>query len=92
MILPILDQALIALPLLIGAYITLSLLKLPDFSIESAYLAGGSDALRNAGGKNRLQRCFRDIHAGSQHRHTDHNIIGDCGTVLLGTAKENLIL
>jgi putative ABC transport system permease protein len=40
MILPILDQALIALPLLIGAYITLSLLKLPDFSIESAYLFG----------------------------------------------------
>lgn len=40
MILPILDQALIALPLIIGAYITLSLLKLPDFSIESAYLFG----------------------------------------------------
>lgn len=40
MILPIFDQALIALPLLIGAYITLSLLKLPDFSIESAYLFG----------------------------------------------------
>lgn len=40
MILPILDQALIALPLLLGAYITFSLLKLPDFSIESAYLFG----------------------------------------------------
>lgn len=40
MILPILDQALIALPLLLGAYFTLSLLKLPDFSIESAYLIG----------------------------------------------------
>src|SRR5690242_12822688 len=40
MILPILDQALIALPLIIGSYITLSLLKLPDFSIESAYLFG----------------------------------------------------
>ena len=40
MILPILDQALIALPLLVGAYITLSLLKLPDFSIESAYIFG----------------------------------------------------
>jgi putative tryptophan/tyrosine transport system permease protein len=40
MILPILDQALMLLPLLIGAYITLSLLKLPDFSIESAYLFG----------------------------------------------------
>lgn len=41
MILPILNQALIAMPLLMGAYITLSLLKLPDFSIESAYLFGG---------------------------------------------------
>lgn len=40
MILPILDQALIALPLLIGAYIALSLLKVPDFSLESAYLFG----------------------------------------------------
>lgn len=40
MILPILDQVLIALPLALGAYLTLSLLKLPDFSIESAYLFG----------------------------------------------------
>lgn len=40
MILPILDQALIALPLIIGAYLTLSLLKLPAFSLESAYLFG----------------------------------------------------
>lgn len=40
MILSILEQALIALPLILGAYITLSLLKLPDFSIESAYLFG----------------------------------------------------
>lgn len=40
MIFSILEQALIALPLVIGAYFTLSLLKLPDFSIESAYLFG----------------------------------------------------
>lgn len=40
MIFSILEQALIALPLIIGAYLTLSLLKLPDFSIESAYLFG----------------------------------------------------
>jgi alkylation response protein AidB-like acyl-CoA dehydrogenase len=59
---------------------------------QFAYLAGGSDALRNAEGKNRLQRCFRDIHAGSQHRHTDHNIIEDTGTVLLGVAKPDLVL
>ncbi len=41
MIFSIIEQSLIALPLLFGAYITLSLLKLPDFSIESAYLFGG---------------------------------------------------
>jgi putative ABC transport system permease protein len=40
MIFSIIEQALIALPLVLGAYITLSLLKLPDFSIESAYLMG----------------------------------------------------
>ena len=57
-----------------------------------AYLAAGSDALRNAEGKNRLQRCFRDIHAGSQHRHTDHHVIGDCGTVLLGVAGPEVVL
>jgi alkylation response protein AidB-like acyl-CoA dehydrogenase len=57
-----------------------------------AYLAAGSDALRNQDGSNRLQRCFRDIHAGSQHRHTDHHVIGDCGTVLLGVARPGLVL
>ena len=40
MISSIFDQALTLLPLLIGAYITISLLKLPDFSLESAYLFG----------------------------------------------------
>jgi putative tryptophan/tyrosine transport system permease protein len=40
MITSIIEQALIALPLLMGAYLTLSLLKLPDFSLESAYLFG----------------------------------------------------
>ncbi len=40
MIYSIFEQSLIALPLIFGAYITLSLLKLPDFSIESAYLFG----------------------------------------------------
>jgi alkylation response protein AidB-like acyl-CoA dehydrogenase len=57
-----------------------------------AYLAAGSDALRNQAGANRLQRCFRDIHAGSQHRHTDHHVLGDCGTVLLGVARPGLVL
>lgn len=40
MIFSIFEQALMALPLVIGAYLILSLLKLPDFSIESAYLCG----------------------------------------------------
>lgn len=40
MIISILEQSLIFLPLIIGAYCTLSLLKFPDFSIESAYLFG----------------------------------------------------
>jgi len=40
MISSVMEQALIALPLIMGAYLTLSLLKLPDFSIESAYLFG----------------------------------------------------
>lgn len=44
MILSILQQVLIALPLILGAYLTLSLLKLPDFSIESAYLFGAVTA------------------------------------------------
>lgn len=44
MIFSIAEQALIALPLILGAYITFSLLKLPDFSIESAYLFGAVTA------------------------------------------------
>lgn len=44
MISSILEQALIALPLILGAYLSLSLLKLPDFSLESAYLMGAVGA------------------------------------------------
>jgi ABC-type uncharacterized transport system permease subunit len=40
----ILEQMLIAMPLILGAYITLSLMKLPDFGLESAYLAGAVGA------------------------------------------------
>ncbi len=36
----LLEQILIMLPLILGAYLTICLLKLPDFSIESAYLFG----------------------------------------------------
>lgn len=40
MIYSIFEQLLVVFPLLCGAYITLSLLKLPDFALESAYLCG----------------------------------------------------
>lgn len=36
----ILEQVFMALPLILGAYFTLSLLKLPDLGLESAYLFG----------------------------------------------------
>ena len=39
------EQALIALPLLIGAYISFSLMKVPDLSIESAFVFGATLAV-----------------------------------------------
>jgi putative ABC transport system permease protein len=39
-ILIILEQSCLFLPLIVGAYISISLLKLPDLSIESAYVFG----------------------------------------------------
>lgn len=57
-----------------------------------AWHFAGSDILRNEGGTNRLQRCYRDILAAAQHRHTDHHILQDCGTVWLGVAKPHLEL
>jgi putative tryptophan/tyrosine transport system permease protein len=36
----IIEQCLMHVPLLFGAYITISLMKLPDLSIESAYVSG----------------------------------------------------
>jgi putative tryptophan/tyrosine transport system permease protein len=36
----IIEQCLMHVPLLLGAYITISLMKLPDLSIESAYVSG----------------------------------------------------
>jgi len=36
----ILEQGVIVLPLLLGAYISLKLMKLPDFALESAFLSG----------------------------------------------------
>jgi len=58
---------------------------------QFAYLAAGSDGLRNNGGNNVLQRCFRDIEAGSPHRHVDHNVLVDCSQVILGINPPNLV-
>jgi alkylation response protein AidB-like acyl-CoA dehydrogenase len=55
-----------------------------------AYLQAGSDGLRNNGGDNRLQRCFRDLQAGAIHKHVDDNILTDVGTVLLGVQGPNI--
>jgi alkylation response protein AidB-like acyl-CoA dehydrogenase len=59
---------------------------------EFAYLAGGSDSLRNKDGGNTLQRCFRDLYAGTQHRHIDSNIMLECSQVILGVAPPELEL
>ncbi len=40
MFLVVLEQSLLHIPLVIGAYVSLSLLKVPDLSIESAYVVG----------------------------------------------------
>jgi alkylation response protein AidB-like acyl-CoA dehydrogenase len=65
---------------LAGCWATETVAKVGRF----AYLAAGSDGLRNADGNNVLQRCFRDLHAGAIHRHIDHNVAIDCGATLLG--------
>lgn len=49
MIYSIIELSCIALPLVLGAYLTISLLKLPDFSIESAYLFGAVGAVMSEG-------------------------------------------
>ena len=47
-----------------------------------AYRAGGGVALRDGP----LQRCFRDIHAGTQHLHAHPLILRECGRELAGMA------
>jgi alkylation response protein AidB-like acyl-CoA dehydrogenase len=36
-----------------------------------------------------LQRCYRDIHGGTQHLLLADEIVAECGTALMGTAPEN---
>ena len=45
-----------------------------------AYTWAGSDALRQP---NVLGRCFRDMHAGTQHLFVDNNTLSDAGALLL---------
>lgn len=54
-----------------------------------AYLQSGSDSLRNP---SLIQRCFRDMHAGSQHLFVDENTFVDAARVLLGTAEPSLVI
>jgi len=54
--------------------------------ISFAYKMGGGASLR--GGP--LQRCFRDIHAGTQHVLVSHQIAQAAGKVLLGFAEPDM--
>ena len=51
--------------------------------------AGGSDALRVP---SRLQRAWRDIHAGTQHIFVDERTLIDTARVLLGIAPEGMVI
>lgn len=58
---------------------------------QFAYLAAGTDALRNTD-DNVLQRCFRDLEAAAVHRHVDDNVLVDATSVMLGVAPAGLAL
>jgi alkylation response protein AidB-like acyl-CoA dehydrogenase len=49
-------------------------------AVRFAYTAAGTDALRPSV----LQRCFRDLHASTQHLMVDNNTLTDTTRVLLG--------
>jgi len=51
-----------------------------------AYRTGGGVALRDGP----LQRCFRDIHAATQHLHAHPLILGECGRELAGLATDQM--
>lgn len=52
-------------------------------AVRFAYTAAGSDALRPSV----LQRCFRDIHAATQHLVVDNNTFTETTRVLLGLER-----
>jgi alkylation response protein AidB-like acyl-CoA dehydrogenase len=49
-------------------------------AVRFAYTAAGTDALRRGA----LQRCFRDLHAATQHLVVDNNTLTETTRVLLG--------
>jgi alkylation response protein AidB-like acyl-CoA dehydrogenase len=52
---------------------------------DFAHLRAGTVAIRDGSA---IQRCFRDIHTGSQHAFIGEKVYTDAGTVLLGTVTE----
>jgi alkylation response protein AidB-like acyl-CoA dehydrogenase len=52
---------------------------------DFAHLRAGTVAIRDGSA---LQRCFRDIHTGSQHAFIGEKVYADAGTVLLGTVPD----
>jgi indole-3-acetate monooxygenase len=50
-----------------------------------AYTWAGTDALRNP---SVLQRCFRDIHAGTQHIYVDNNTLTAYTQALVATPRD----
>ena len=57
-------------------------------AVRFAYLWAGSDALRSPSA---LQRCFRDIHAGTQHVFVDNNTLTATTQVLLGPSEHSAV-
>jgi alkylation response protein AidB-like acyl-CoA dehydrogenase len=51
---------------------------------DFAHLRAGTVAIRSG---SVLERCFRDIHTGSQHAFIGEKVMADAATVLLGTAE-----
>jgi alkylation response protein AidB-like acyl-CoA dehydrogenase len=52
---------------------------------DFAHLRAGTVAIRNG---SVLQRCFRDIHTGSQHAFIGEKVYADAGSVLLGAVSD----
>jgi alkylation response protein AidB-like acyl-CoA dehydrogenase len=57
--------------------------------VAFAYHAAGSDGLRNGSA---IQRCFRDVNAGTQHLFVDEKTMVDAARVLLAQADAGLML